>query len=156
MTLESEERIFTEYVRAMIEGGRPDDLLGRVLDRLRLWLRWELQKRGVWNKPPYFLGIGGYGHWFGGGSSSSHEASAGQTLDALHELTQIAYMDLFLNEKRLARFGSYVRNSRKIEGAVRTRLRQLIHERQNQHGFHPILRSKLYGWQWPAKKASKL
>ncbi len=119
----SKEYLFTRYVLSVKESGDPPDRQAffRVLKALRLCLKREIQRRGLWQYPPTFLGIFGWRQWVEAGVSPPQE-------DALAELTFDCYVYIFLDRLRSLR--AQLRVKPNIDGLVVLNIRHFLLERQ--------------------------
>lgn len=112
---------FTRFVRLMRDHG--DEALepehfGVLWTALRRALRTELVRRGLWNRPPPFLGVVGYTRWT---ETDAHD-------DALDELTADCYSFVFL--ERMQALMAQLRRKPTIEGLVFRSIRNFLFERQ--------------------------
>ena len=136
-----DDRLFTQYVRLLAEGHEPTIKdLDPVWTQLRQWLKSALKKRSMWDKSPIFLGIKD-NYWT---RHETHKASGfpvGETRDALDELTQIAYKEIFLS--RLKTFFRYLSEGRNIEKVIRDAIPKILHDQQKSRDH---LGNRLYEW----------
>lgn len=115
------EGAFTKYVRSL-EKGEPDAESSMALRReLRTALGAELRRRGLWNSPPSYLGIVGWGSW-------GERPASGE--DALDELFADAYPFVFVDRLRSLRAHLAVKP---IDGMVYLAVHQFVQERQEKH-----------------------
>lgn len=113
----SEERVFTDYVRALAENREPDVGHVQAVEKaLRAALRHELRRRGLWESPPSWLGVTGWDRW---------EATGG---GALEELVADCYVFIFVD--RLRSLQAQLRVKQNIDGLVFLDVRHFLHERQ--------------------------
>ena len=137
-----EEHRFTRWI-ALLSGdneptpGEFDD----VWTLLRGWVRRALQRRGMWDRRPVYLGILGAGSWVHHDSADGEGVPTGATRDALDELVQEVYVEVFV--KRLPTLTRYVQRGRTVEAVVRRAIDQAIHERQS---ARDPLGQRLYQW----------
>jgi hypothetical protein len=133
----SQERVFTDYVRALSENAEPDaDLVRAVEKALRAALRSELRRRGLWESPPGWLGVYGWDRW---------ETTGG---GALEELLAECYVFIFVD--RLRGLQAQLRVKSNIDGLVFLDIRHFLHERQKAHDplgsqVFEVLRSAVRG-----------
>jgi hypothetical protein len=118
-------RVFTDHVRALAAGGPLDSREFEALwAALRLALRSELKKRGLWESPPSYLGV------YGGESWAPAEAPAGHD-SALEELLAECYSYIFVS--RLRSLEAQLKVKPNIDGLVFLNIRHFLHERQKEH-----------------------
>ncbi len=137
-----EEHRFTRWIGLLSKedeptGGDFDD----VWTLLRRWVRRALQRRGMWDRRPVYLGILGAGSWVQHDSADGEGVPKGGTRDALDELVQEVYVEVFV--KRLPTLTRYVQKGRTVEAVVRRAIDQAIHERQS---ARDPLGQRLYQW----------
>lgn len=124
-TAASESRIFTDHVRALAAGGPLDSRRFEALwGALRMALRSELKKRGLWESPPSYLGV------YGGESWASADALKGHD-SALEELLAECYSYIFVS--RLRSLQAQLKLKPNVDGLVYLNIRHFLHERQKQH-----------------------
>lgn len=130
-------QVFTDYVRALDPAGEPPDAAAfdRVWGALRRSLARELQRRGLWDVSPDYLGVYGGREWQGGGGAAD---------DALEELLADCYTHVFV--RRLGGLKAQLQLKPTIEGLVLVAIRNFLHDLQKKHdplGFRvfEILRS---------------
>lgn len=112
--------LFTDYVRQLDPRGEPPDneTFHLVWQALRAWLKRELNRRGLWEGSPSYLGVHGYSHWY------EHSERG----DALEELTADAYTYIFLDRLNALRNQLEVKDD--IDGLVRLNIKHFVFERQ--------------------------
>ena len=137
-----EEQRFTAWIRLLSAGDEPssgdfDD----VWTLLRHWVRRALQRRGMWDRRPIYLGIVGSGSWVRHDTADDEGVPKGGTRDALDELVHEVYVEVFV--KRLPTLSRYVKRGRTVEAVVRRAIDQAIHERQS---ARDPLGQRLYQW----------
>jgi len=114
-------RVFTEYLLSLEPSGEPDAAAFEDVWRaLRRLLRRELQRRGLWQSSPDFLGVYGHPSWF--------ERAAPGAADALDELAADAYAHVFID--RLDNFREHARRKPNVEGLVVRAVRNFLHDAQ--------------------------
>jgi hypothetical protein len=128
---EAREGAFTRYVRSLAKDAPGDEDVEAVLRELRGALRAELRRRGLWNSPPAYFGVLGWGSW---------EERSGSGKDALDELVSDAYAFVFLDRKRHLRVHLAIKPN--IDGLVLRALHQFVQERQE---AHDPLGARVYG-----------
>ncbi len=122
------KQVFSDYVRSLSPDGEPSDAaLDRVWTELRRLLRRSLQRRGLWDRPPGYLGMVGHSAWTTRETADRRGFPAG-TLDALDELVHDFYVWMFV--ERLASLRRYVAAGDAIEKVVHRGLQQFLLGRQ--------------------------
>jgi hypothetical protein len=118
-------QVFTDYVRSLDPAGEPPDreAFERALKALRRELRRELERRGLWDSSPRYVGILGHERWPG-----PEGAPKG---GAIEELLADAYEFIFV--ARLRNLLAHLEVKPQIEGLVRLNVRHLLHEAQRKH-----------------------
>jgi hypothetical protein len=108
---------FTDLVRSIAEG-RPldEESFGAAWRELGAVLRAELKRRGLWESPPSYLGIFGWGSW---------EPAA------FDELLAECYTYVFVD--RLRSLQAQLKLKPNIEGLVSLSVRHFVHERQKEN-----------------------
>lgn len=129
------EGVFTEYVRLLDQGEADAEAVAEVHQALRQALRAEIQRRGLWNSPPSYLGVVGWASW-----DERHPSGE----DALEELRADAYSFIFADRLRSLR----VHLPASIDGMVVLAVRQFVQERQEKGDplgtqVYAVLRSAL-------------
>lgn len=121
-------QIFSDFVRSLeaVGGELPDDALDAMWPELRRRLRRELQRRGLWDRPPAYLGVAGHGSWTSP-ETADRRGFPKKALDALDELATDGYVELFV--RRLPSFRRYLRRG-DIERVVARSLRNFVQDRQ--------------------------
>lgn len=120
-----ESRVFTDHVRDLERGGPLDSRRFEALwMALRVALRSELKKRGLWESPPVYLGVYGGESWDPGGAGQEREG-------ALEELLAECYSYIFV--ARLRSLQAQLKVKPNIDGLVFLNIRHFLHERQKQH-----------------------
>jgi uncharacterized protein YicC (UPF0701 family) len=116
---------FTDFVRAVAEGERLDETdFNALWKALGTALRGELKKRGLWESPPSYLGVFGWGSWEPAGSWQGRES-------ALEELLAECYSYIFVD--RLRSLQAQLKVKPNIDGLVFLNIRHFLHERQKEH-----------------------
>lgn len=117
-------RIFTEHVRSLEPGKNPPgpERVAAVRKALRVALKSELKRRGLWESPPRYLGIYGWERWEEGAPSGD---------DALSELCAEAYVFIFATRLRSLR--THLESKENVDGLIFLNLRHFLHERQKEH-----------------------
>ena len=142
LAVASEERCFTDFARIALLKREPSlRELDRIWTKLRAWVRRALQRRGMWNRRPVYLGILGDGAWVTPETADGKGAPRGMTRDSLDELVQEVYVEIFV--KRARHLRRYIRQGRAIEALVRRAVDQAIHDRQK---ARDPLGQRLYQW----------
>jgi len=120
-----ESRVFTDHVRALATGELLDSRRFEALwMALRAALRSELKKRGLWESPPFYLGVYGGESWEPAGAGKGHEG-------ALEELLAECYSYIFV--ARLRSLQAQLKVKPNIDGLVYLNIRHFLHERQREH-----------------------
>ncbi len=134
---ESRARLFTEFIRMLTGGGEPLDgeVFTAVWEALRIALRAELRRRGLWSSPPSYLGVYGWCRWeqarepsAGGGPAV---AGAVDRADALEDLAAGCYTFIFVD--RFRSLAAQLRIKPDVEGLVQLGIRHFLHEQQKKH-----------------------
>jgi hypothetical protein len=113
----AEARGFTDLVRSIAEGRRLDEKsFGAAWSELGTVLRAELKRRGLWESPPSYLGVFGWGSW---------EPAA------FDELLAECYTYVFVD--RIRSLQAQVKLKPNIEGLVSLSVRHFVHERQKEN-----------------------
>lgn len=117
-------QVFSDYVRSLDPSGEPPDRrrFGEVWKALGRALRSELRKRGLWDGPPSYLGVYGYGRWSGDSTGGSA---------ALEELLADCYSHIFI--RRLGGLRTQLKVKPNIEGLVFRGIRNFLHDTQRKH-----------------------
>jgi hypothetical protein len=122
--------VFTAFVRGLQGEHTPDaDLFHDAWHGLRSALASEMKKRGLWQRPPSYLGVYGRERWDAedrlGDSAGS---AAGAQVSALGELVADCYAFVFVD--RLQGLRRRLADHPDIDGLVRLNIRHFLHERQ--------------------------
>ena len=115
---------FTAYVVRMRDADGAElesHCFAALWSSLRRALRTELIRRGLWNRPPSFLGVVGYTRW------TEHDSDD----DALDELAADCFTFVFL--ERIQALTAQLRRKPAIEGLVFRSIRNFLFERQKRH-----------------------
>lgn len=120
-----ERRIFTEHVRALARGGEGPNL-DEVWEALRIALRSEMRKRGLWEISPACLGLQGAKSWSAGGGGAK-----GKVTPPLDELLNECYHFVFV--QRLDGLQGQLLVKDNIDGLVFLNIRHFLTERQSAH-----------------------
>ena len=132
---------FSDFVRSLEPTGEPpDEAMDGLWTALRLRLRRTLQRRGLWDRSPAYLGVLGQAAWTTP-VTANRRGFPGAEMDALDELTTDVYVELFV--KRLPSLRRYAAGGDNLEKIVRLAVGQLIVERQRQNDR---LGYRLYQW----------
>ncbi|MFL6194845.1 MAG: hypothetical protein ACJ75H_11785 [Thermoanaerobaculia bacterium] len=124
-TSAAEPRVFTDYVRSLAAGEPQDERrLSQVWKALAAGLRAELKRRGLWESPPFYLGIFGWERW-------EPERFSGEGESALEELLAECYTYIFID--RLRSLQAQLKAKPNIDGLVFLNIRHFLHERQKEH-----------------------
>ena len=122
---------FGDYVRSLEPTGEPSDAaLDQLWTALRRRLRRTLQRRGLWDRQPAYLGVTGHTAWTTPGTANRRGFPKAEQ-DALDELTTDFYVEVFV--KRLPSLRRYARRGDNLEKIVRLGAGQFIQERQRQN-----------------------
>lgn len=118
-------RVFTDYVQSLSPTGDPPDTesFDRLWEALRAAVRREVKRRGLWESPPRYLGVYGWGSW----QMPERSAASGQS-DALDELVADCYSYIFVTRLRSLRRLAGIHPS--IEGVVVRSIRHFLHDTQ--------------------------
>jgi hypothetical protein len=119
-----ERRIFTQHVRALATGEETAGHLQEFWDALRVALRSELKRRGLWDAPPSYLGIHIGEKWETGGGRFGPEAP-------LEDLLAECYAYVFV--ARLPALSAQLKVKPNVDGLVFLNIRHFLHERQREH-----------------------
>lgn len=137
------EHVFTHFVRSLNARGEPTDPqhFAEVWRALAKVLRREIQRRGLWESPPCYLGVLG---WERFGVGDAETVGGG----ALEELLTACYLYVFV--ERLGSLRAQVLVKEDIEGLIVLSVRHFVHDIQRQHdplGFRifAMLRAALRG-----------
>ncbi len=116
-------RVFTDYLRSLDPAGEPPGARGfeRVWRALRILLRSEIRRRGLWRSPPGFLGVFGWRSW----------QRTGHGGDALDELVADCYTFVFVQRLRVLR--AQLERKPHIEGLVVRCARNFLYDVQKRH-----------------------
>jgi hypothetical protein len=140
--------LFTEFVRTMADGAErlEGEVFAALWGELRIALRAELRRRGLWSAPPSYLGVFGWRTWEPNGERHErgeridrHEAAGGAAIrrriagrdDALEELAAGCFTFIFVH--RLRSLAAQLRVKPDVEGLVLLGIRHFLHELQRQH-----------------------
>ncbi len=122
------EDVFSSYVRSLAPSGEPsDEALDEVWTEVRRVLRRALQRRGLWDRPPIYVGVSGHEPWTTRETADRRGLPA-QAQDALDELATDFYVETFV--ERLPMLRRYVARGDSIKKLVSLRVRQFLHQRQ--------------------------
>lgn len=131
-------RVFTEFVRAAGAAAEVDpEQLSAVLAALRIALRSEMRRRGLWESPPAYLGVFGWDSWSGAAPRRRHRLAqpfAGFGSGALDELLTQCYTFIFVDRMRSLQAQLTVKPN--IDGLVFLNIRHFLHELQRE--FDPL------------------
>jgi hypothetical protein len=123
--------VFTDYLRTLGGGEPPSDReLARLARALRDAIRAELQRRGLWDRSPSYLGVVGWQRWEAPGEGARGAAGEDRP-GALDELIADAYSYVFVD--RLRSLEAQLRLKPDIEGLVVLNVRNFVHDRQRAH-----------------------
>ncbi len=122
---------FSDFVRSLGPTGEPSDAaLDELWTALRRRLRRVLQRRGLWDRPPSYLGLTDHSAWTTPRTADrSGFPMADQ--DALDELTTDFYVEMFV--KRLSNLRRYAARGDNLEKVIRLGAGQFIQERQREN-----------------------
>ncbi|MCP4662917.1 MAG: hypothetical protein GY856_46590 [bacterium] len=125
-------REFTDYVRSLNPAGDPPDAMSfeRLWEVLRAALRREVKRRGLWESPPSYLGVYGWGSWQMPERirAGAERSPASRQSDALDELVADCYSYVFITRLRSLRRLAGVNPS--IDGVVVRSIRNFLHDTQ--------------------------
>ncbi len=122
------------------------EVFAALWGELRVALRAELRRRGLWSAPPSYLGVFGWRTWEQNGERyergervDRHEAAGGAGIrrriagrdDALEELAAGCFTFIFVH--RLRSLAAQLRVKPDVEGLVLLGIRHFLHELQRQH-----------------------
>ncbi len=133
-------RPFTDLVRSAGEGGVAAERLAEAMAALRVALRSELRRRGLWDKPPSYLGIYGWETWIQGLARQAPPGEGAASLlgtGPLEELLADCYAFIFVDRLRNLKAQLLVKAN--IDGLVFLGIRNFLYERQKEHdplGYH--------------------
>ncbi len=118
--------LFSDYLRALDDSGSPPGLAAfdEVWAALGRALRHEIQKRGLWDSPPAYLGVVGWPQWALTGDPSGRSG-------AMEDLLAECYTYIFV--RRLDSLQAQLRHKPNIEGLVFLNIRNFLHELQRRH-----------------------
>lgn len=120
-----------DFVRSLAPDGEPTDhALDALWGNLRRRLRRALQRRGLWDRPPIYLGISGGEAWWSDDRSDDGGVPTGGG-DALDEMVTDFYVETFI--ERLPVLLRYVEQGDDLERVVALRIRQFLHQRQRRN-----------------------
>ncbi len=120
-----EPQVFTDHVRALAAGEPLESPQFEVLWKtLRVAVRRELKRRGLWENPPSYLGIYGGASWEPAEGGKHNESP-------LEELVAETYTYVFVS--RLRSLQAQLKLKPNIEGLVVLNVRHFLHERQKEH-----------------------
>ena len=94
--------------------GPSAELFSEVRSALKKALRREMQRRGLWELPPYYLGIYGCPNWWQG--------------DCLEDLLSELYCYIFI--RRLQSLMKHHRMGKRMSGLITLNIRHFLHDRQ--------------------------
>jgi hypothetical protein len=121
--LREEPHVFTDHVRLLAEGKPLDERsLAPLWSSLRVALRSELRRRGLWESPPAYLGVYGWETWEGPGETER---------GALEELLAECYTYIFV--QRLRGLAAQLKVKPNVDGLIFLNIRHFLHERQREH-----------------------
>lgn len=122
----SRDHVFTQYVRSLDpRGGATDpEHFAKAWRALARVLRREIQRRGLWESPPSYLGVFG---WERFGIGEARTVGGG----ALEELLTPCYLYVFV--ERLGSLRSQLQVKSNIEGLITLSVRHFLHDIQRQH-----------------------
>jgi len=128
-------RPFTELVRsAGVEDAAAAERLHAVMAALRVALRAELRRRGLWDKPPSYLGVYGWESWISKVERLRPPGDARAELfgeGALDELLADCYAFIFVDRLRTLQAQLLVKPN--VDGLVFRNIRNFLYERQKEH-----------------------
>ncbi len=121
---------FRDFVLSIRSTGEPaDDALDQLWTELRRRLRLALRRRGLWHRPPSYLGGLGPAAWTLP-ETADRRGLPTTDQDALDELTTDFYVEMFV--KRLPSLRRYAERGDNLEKVISLGAGQLILERQRQ------------------------
>ena len=116
-TAAAEPTVFTDFVRSLAKGGPLNEKsFNNAWSELAAVLRSELKRRGLWESPPSYLGVFGWGSW---------ESSA------FEELLAECYTYIFVS--RLRGLQAQLKVKPNVDGLVFLNVRHFVHERQKEN-----------------------
>jgi len=121
---------FTDYVRSLSPTGDPPDAKSfeRLWEALRVAVRREIKRRGLWESPPSYLGVYGWGSWQTAERAGAERSPAVRQSDALDELIADCYSYVFITRLRSLRRLAAVNPT--IDGVVVRSIRNFLHDTQ--------------------------
>lgn len=121
-TSTAHDGVFTRFVQALDRPGRSIDpaSFDTAWRGLRLGLRRELRRRGLWWQPPEYLGIYGQPSWWAKGDPN-----------ALDDLAADCYSFIFVD--RIHGLCAHLRAKPNIEGIVHRNIRHFVSDLQRRH-----------------------
>jgi hypothetical protein len=146
--------MFTHFIERLVGGGGllSNEECDELWEALRAVLRAELQRRGLWSRPPSYLGIYGHGSWeetaaaaevaetiengdgnggVGGVGAAGSGRRAADRVDALEDLTAGCYTFIFID--RLRSLAAQLRVKPDVEGLVLLGVRHYLHGLRKRH-----------------------
>lgn len=125
--LATRERIFTDFlIRQASSQGEPEpEEIEEALAALWKALRWELRRRGMWSRPPSYLGVVGLASWAEAERASPERApEPGEGLELVADCFRYIFVDRYpYLVRRLETHGD-------IEGLIYRNVRNFLHDRQ--------------------------
>ncbi len=118
--------VFTDYLRSLDPSGEPpgEDAFETVWSALGQVLRTELIRRGLWQRPPSYLGVYGFSRWSERGSRLGHG-------DAMETLLADCYSSIFIH--RQGSLLVQLETKPHVEWLVVRAVKNFLHDLQKRH-----------------------
>lgn len=127
--LAREERLFTDFLARQTRSREEPETheLEEVLAALWKALRWELRRRGMWHRPPAYLGVVGLASWAEAEREARERApEPGRGLELVADCFRYVFVDRWPYLVRRLESGG------DVEGLVYRNVRNFLHDRQRQ------------------------
>ena len=119
-------RVFTDYLLSLDPSGEPpgEEAFEAVWNALGKLLRTELIRRGLWQRPPSYLGVYGFSRWSERGSRLGRG-------DAMEELLADCYTSIFI--RRQGSLLVQLKTKPHVEWLVVRAVKNFLHDLQKRH-----------------------